>query len=220
MYETGAPDAASSVTSLTLLEQLKAREPDSWIRFCRVYGPLIYGWARYAGLQPSDAADVCQEVFLVVAGRIAEFRRVQDRNFRNWLWTIAHTIIQAHFRKTADRPVASGGTSANLRWSQVADLEPSVFSECEQTDKAAILWRVLKVLREEVSDSAWRAFWRMTVDGEPANTVAAELGLTNWAVYKSNARLLHRVRQELEGIVSWQDLLRVRGKDTLSGPVL
>ncbi|MFH1922159.1 MAG: sigma factor [Planctomycetota bacterium] len=41
----------------------------------RLYGPAVYRWARQAGLQASDAADVVQEVFTNVAADIATFRR-------------------------------------------------------------------------------------------------------------------------------------------------
>lgn len=212
--ETPSDNAFSGVTSLTLLERLKVREPDGWNRFCRVYGPLVYGWARHAGLQNSDAADVAQEVFLVVAGRIAEFQRVRNRNFRNWLWTISHNVIQAHGRKLRNRPVAVGGTTGNLRFAELAEFDSAGHPASEIDDRSGIVLRVLQLLREEVSDSAWQAFWRTAVGGEAASVVASDLGLTHWAVYKTKARLLHRVRLELDGLVAWDDLLRIGQTDS------
>lgn len=199
----------SGVTSLTLLERLKVRESDGWSRFCRVYGPLVYAWARHAGLQCSDAADIAQEVFLVVVRRIAEFQRIRDRNFRNWLWTISHNVIQAYSRKSRNRPAVVGGTTGNLCFAELADLDSAADPASEIDDRSGIVLRVLHSLQEEVTDSAWQAFWRTAVGGEAASVVAADLGLTHWAVYKTKARLLHRVRLELDGLVSWEGLVRI-----------
>ena len=47
-----------------LLAKVKCREPDAWRRLVELYALLIYRWCRSAGLQPTDAADVSQEVFI------------------------------------------------------------------------------------------------------------------------------------------------------------
>src|SRR2546429_6346288 len=52
----------------------------SWRRLADLYGPLVYGWCRGRGLQPADAEDVLQEVFLTVASRIGDFRRERERS--------------------------------------------------------------------------------------------------------------------------------------------
>ena len=48
-------------TSLSLLEQLR-RSPDeaAWARFVHLYSPLLFGWARQAGLDEGDAGDLVQ----------------------------------------------------------------------------------------------------------------------------------------------------------------
>ena len=65
---TGLSSATPSATSTSFLERLRGREAGAWERFCKVYGPLVYRWARKAGLQDQDAVDVGQEVFRTVAG--------------------------------------------------------------------------------------------------------------------------------------------------------
>lgn len=192
------------------------REPAGWSRFCRLYGPLVYAWARHAGLQRADASDVTQEVFLVVVARIEEFERLQERNFRNWLWTICHHVIQAHFRKQGDRPLAVGGTSANLFFSQLEEVTPNEDPLSEFNERTSIVLRVLNSLRDEVPAATWQAFWRTAIGGESASIVASELGVTRWAVYKSKARLLHRIRQELQGLVPLDGMLSISDSDALS----
>src|ERR1700723_3169857 len=54
-------------TPVSLLEQLRRTGDDApWIRFVRLYYPLIHDWARRAGAGPEDAADLVQEVLLVL----------------------------------------------------------------------------------------------------------------------------------------------------------
>src|SRR5262245_10994419 len=103
-------------TSPTLLERIRAHDSDAWQRFVRIYGPLIYGWARKAGLQASDAADIVQEVSAAVHRNVARFRRdTPTESFRGWLWTICRNKVRDHFRNRRSRPGAEGGTTANLR---------------------------------------------------------------------------------------------------------
>src|SRR3954454_6421981 len=82
-------DFRPEMTSPTLVEGVKRGDPDAWGRLARLYGPLVYAWCRQAGLQPADAEDVLQDVFVTVAARVGEFRhgRAGD-TFRGWLWTI------------------------------------------------------------------------------------------------------------------------------------
>ena len=196
----------SQLTSLTLLERLRGRERDGWFRFCRIYGPLVYAWGRNAGLQSADAADVVQDVFLVVARRIHEFQRLEQRNFRNWLWTICHNILQAWYRRLAQHPRAEGGSSAQLRLTQLHEYSAS-FHEVELSDRIRVVLQVLSVLQEEVSAVTWQVFWRTAVGGEEAQLIASEFGLTRWAVYKIKARLLQRIRQEIAGLISLDQVL-------------
>src|SRR5687768_3792442 len=50
--------AALHTTSLTLLERLRQPgDQEAWTRFVQLYTPLLYHWARRAGLQEQDAAD-------------------------------------------------------------------------------------------------------------------------------------------------------------------
>ena len=211
--ESPSSAEVSRFTSLTLIDRLRNREPEGWLKFCRIYGPLVYGWARRSGLQSTDAADVVQEVFLVVARRIEEFQRVRERNFRNWLWTICHHTMQAHFRRIAERPQAEGGTTAHIRVSQLS-LSPDFADDSEHDDRLQVVTQVLSVLRSEVQHSTWQAFWRTTIEGEEPLLVATELGMTRWAIYKIKARMLHRLRTELEGLASISELLNVPPADS------
>ena len=62
----GESVATPGSTASHLLEQVKANEEPAWRRLATLYTPLVYSWARRAGLQTEDAADVVQEVFRAV----------------------------------------------------------------------------------------------------------------------------------------------------------
>ena len=88
-------------TSLTLLQRLRANEPDAWRTTVHLYSPLLYQWCARAGLQGADADDVTQEVFRAAATHLESFRR--DRagdTFRGWLRVITRNMILLHFRKS------------------------------------------------------------------------------------------------------------------------
>jgi hypothetical protein len=58
-----------NTASESLLERL--RRPDAqvpWVRFVELYTPLIYYWARWAGLQMADAALGRAHLDLLLAG--------------------------------------------------------------------------------------------------------------------------------------------------------
>lgn len=61
-------------TPASLLERLKQPAPqDAWDRFVRIYTPFIYDWARQAGLQTADAADLVQEVLTSLIQKLPQF---------------------------------------------------------------------------------------------------------------------------------------------------
>jgi RNA polymerase sigma-70 factor (ECF subfamily) len=76
-------------TSASLLERL--RQPGdqaAWSRFVQLYTPLLYSWARQVRLQHADAADLVQEVFTLLFGKLPEFKYDTQKSFRTWLRTV------------------------------------------------------------------------------------------------------------------------------------
>ena len=109
----------------SLLERLKARDPEAWQRLIDLYTPLIYGWCRQCGLQAEDLADIGQEVFAAVASNKEGFRRdVPGASFRGWLWTITRNKVRDYFRRQKGKAQAQGGTAFQQRLAQVPEDEP------------------------------------------------------------------------------------------------
>lgn len=195
-------EEANEHTSLTLLEKVRCDDPEGWTRLSDVYGPLVYRWAREAGLQGDDAADVVQEVFRSLLKAVHGFRREKPGDsFRGWLYVITRNKIRDHFRRISSRPDARGGTAFNLRLNELPDACADETSEVGQLETNGVYMRALESIRENFGEKTWQAFWRMTVKNDPAAEIAEDIGLAVWSVYKAKARVMKRLRTEFEGML-------------------
>jgi RNA polymerase sigma-70 factor, ECF subfamily len=196
------PAAQSDLTSLSLLERARANDPDGWRRLVRLFEPLVCHWCRRAGLDEHDAADVAQDVFRSVAASIGRFRRDQPGDsFRGWLWGVTRNRLRDHYRKLAGQVAAVGGSDAQARLDAVPDLEPPTDEPSGAAAPGGLVRAALELIRSEYEDRSWQAFWRVAVEGQPPAAVAADLGLTVFAVYQIKYRLTQRLRRELAGLV-------------------
>ncbi len=189
----------SSISS-TLLQRLRARQPEAWRRLVDLYGPVVYRWCRQLGVSQADAADVVQDVFTAVAADLARFHR--DRpgdSFGAWLRTITRHRVSDLFRRRQGQPGADGGTSAYQRLLNLAETEEESSTAGTVEKEPRFTRRVLELLRAEFEERTWQAFWRIVVDGQPPAEAAAALDMSLPAVYQAKSRVLRRLRQELGG---------------------
>lgn len=187
-------DGVSLSTSKSLLQGLKAQEPDAWVCFVRLYGPLLYTWCRRRGLQPNDAADAVQEVCRAVHRRVGEFRHAARGAFRSWLWTIARNKILDLYRVRGTPGVGGSGHQEAM---QQLTMEQPVEEEAQLTDagdRAALMRRALELIRPCFEPPTWQAFWRCAVEGHHTADVAADLCMSAAAVRKARSRVLQRLR--------------------------
>ncbi len=191
-------------TATSLLQRLRQTDgnTDAWQRLSELYGPVVYGWARRAGLQPHDASDVMQDVFQSLTGNVARFRkRNENDSFRGWLWTITRNKIRDHFRELKHRAPAIGGTDANQHLQQLAEQPPEPDTESGSVEMSGIRRRALQLVQGDFESRTWQAFWRSAVEGDAPADVAADLGISIWAVYKARSRVLQRLREEFADLL-------------------
>ena len=184
-------------TPASLLERL--RQPgqrQAWDRFVDLYTPLIYFWACRMGLQAEDAADLVQEVFIVLLRKMAEFRYDPARSFRAWLRTVV--VNKWHDLRRRREAALRGGAADGLHDVAVADPADEVW---EEEYRRQVVGHALELMQAEFEPTTWKACWEMTAQGRPADEVAAELGITLAAAYAAKSRVLRRLRQELEGLL-------------------
>jgi RNA polymerase sigma-70 factor (ECF subfamily) len=191
---------AYDVTSHTLLQRVQSQDPAAWRRFVHLYGPVIYRWTKRARLQPTDGADVTQEVFQAVAQDLPKFRRDSPgASFRGWLWGITRNKVRDHFRRTSPHR-GVGGDTAFDQLQQLPDLSEDSKEQISGLT-AELAHRALQLIQNEFETTTWQAFLRCTVGNVSATEVAAELGLSIAAVYKAKSRVLLRLRHELDGLL-------------------
>jgi len=184
-------------TSASLLQRLRRPDdPAAWERFVQLYAPLMYYWARHAGLQSQDAADLVQDVLALLLQKLPEFDYDPSRHFRSWLRAVTLNRLRDRARRRADRPIAHG--EAGLEEVPVPDGAEVL---AEQDYLRHLTRRALEVMRADFAEPTWRACWAVAVEGRPAAEVAAELGMTVGAVHAARFRVLGRLREELQGLL-------------------
>lgn len=192
--------------STSLLDRVQQMQPDAWARMVDVFSPIVYRWARVAGLSGSDSADVVQDVFVAVAKNISKFERKKDKaSFRSWLATITRNRVKDLYRKREKFPAGLGGTEALQRFQRVPQpnlVTPSV-DELEKSISLADLdqrlpIRILEIVKSQSEPKTWQAFWLTTVNGDSATDVAARLGMKLESVYQAKSRILRRLRGRLD----------------------
>src|SRR5262245_10965659 len=85
-------------TSVSLLDRLRAARPDDpdWRRLQDIYLPMIHLWlGRVPGLR-DEAADLAQEVLMVVVREIPRFERQREGSFRAWLRQVTVNRVRTH----------------------------------------------------------------------------------------------------------------------------
>jgi RNA polymerase sigma-70 factor (ECF subfamily) len=185
------------VTSASLLERLRdPREQTAWKHFVQLYTPLLFRWARGAGLQPQDAEDLVQDIFTTLVERLPGFRYDEHKSFRAWLRTV--TLNKWRDRHKARVPAAHD-QQAGVLAAQAGPDPAELRAEAEYRGELAR--RALELMQKDFQPTTWKACWETIAEGRPAAEVAAELGLTVSAVYCANCRVLGRLRQELAGLL-------------------
>jgi RNA polymerase sigma-70 factor, ECF subfamily len=191
--------AGSRSISSSLLDLVRSHDNAAWERLVRLYEPLVYSWSRKEGVSAEDAADVVQEVFRAVWRRVAEFHRDREGDtFRGWLWTITRNKVHDHFRSRGLQPAVIGGTDLYRRLQEVPEpVSQSTHALVAGDELGGLLHRAMELIRGEFEERTWQAFWRLTIDGQPAADIGRDLGMNPSAVRQAKYRILRRLRQEM-----------------------
>jgi RNA polymerase sigma-70 factor (ECF subfamily) len=180
-------------TSVSLLERLRQpADQGAWERFVDLYTPLLFQWARRAGLQETDAADLIQDVFQALLRKMPDFTYDRSGSFRAWLRTVLLNQWRTRLRRRTELPLNEADSAL-----AEPDAQEAV-TEKEYRDY--LIGRALEVMRKDFQPATWQACWEHVACGRPAAEVAAEVGISVKAVYLAKARVLRRLREELQGL--------------------
>src|SRR5688500_1099737 len=95
-------------TPVSLLERLRRpAEAEAWEGFVELYTPLLFHWARDAGLQESDASDLVQDVFAALVAKMPDFVYDPRKSFRSWLRTVTLNRWRDKMKQRSRQPVVA-----------------------------------------------------------------------------------------------------------------
>jgi RNA polymerase sigma-70 factor (ECF subfamily) len=94
-----------NTTSISLLQRLRQPgEQEAWARFVKLYTPMLFSWARWVGMNDSDASDLVQDILTTLVQRLPLFNYDQSKSFRGWLMTLVLNCWRDRQRRQAVRP--------------------------------------------------------------------------------------------------------------------
>lgn len=186
-----------TVTSWTLLEGLKRADRQTvWGEYVSRYRPLLVRHFQRLGIQLQDAEDIAQETLLAFARAYGEGKYDPSQGrLRSWLFGIAHRTLRAWNRQQARAVPATQITQSD----ELPDVDHQ--SELWEEDwRDAVLEQCIEEVRREVEPTTFAAFAKFAREGRPAREVAAELGISENAVFGAKRRILRRIRELLPAV--------------------
>ena len=203
-------DQPRDLTSLTLLERVKANDQQAWQRLMDLYSPLVYHWC--ASWQVTGADDVVQNVFLGVAGGIEKFQRPRPDDpsaagggattgtFRGWLGAITRNKLRDFYERCQRQPVAQGG-SEFYRLLQELPADSLSDDAADAAQVSDVYHRALELIRADFQEPTWLAFWRTAVENQTPAEVGPALGMSKAAVRQAKARVLRRLKEVVGDLI-------------------
>ena len=175
------------------------RDSQAWADFHRIYAPMISSFLRRMGLTNADTEDATQDILMIAhaALRDGTYDRSRGR-FRAWLYGVARKkALEAHRKRR--RPSRAQAVDRGDGIDLLSGIEdPSEEAErliWEQEWRYAVLAEALRQVRPALSPNVFEAFVRFGVQRQPAEEVAAELGISTSSVYVYKQRALEAIRQ-------------------------
>ena len=177
-------------TPVPLLQQLKnPNDHLAWESFVLLYSPLLEGFSQRLSLPEPDAADITQQLFLVLLRRFQTFEYESGKRFRGYLWRTFFRLALRYYRRRGDvLPLEL----------EAATEDTPLMDEAEF--RAKFIARMLEVKRDQFSQPAWRSFVECRLKGRTAKVTAELLGLTEANVWKHCSRVARVLRTELSDL--------------------
>src|SRR5262249_30723483 len=128
------------------------REDQAWDRFVSLYTPFIFSLARRAGAGRDEAADLVQDVFLLLTKKMVDFKYDAQRSFRGWL----RTVVMNRLHETARRK----SPPAHVIASEFDLAETTGIDSIEETEyRSHLIARALEIMQNEFAPTTWKACW-------------------------------------------------------------
>ena len=124
---------------------------------------------------------------------------VEKGRFRGWLFRVARNIAVDLIDEKAKKAVASGKTTVARMLQEFPDRGDSAPSFELEYRRALFDWASREV-KSDVKEITWQSFRKTAIDGEKAEQVAEQLGITVGSVYTAKCRVVARIREKIAEI--------------------
>ena len=206
------PETPSLRTRPSLVAGLQAGDEDRWHEFFRLYGPVIRGFARKAGLTETEADEVVQETCIGVARNVTERYDPAKCRFKTWLlnlasWRVKNQFTKRHRWDERKQPAFiddSGQGAPNLRDVAGTDAWVTIWDE---EWRANLLQAAVAKVRAEFSATQFQIFDLNVLKEWPAGDVAKSLGVSFASVYLAKHRVSAALKKEMARLESqWESV--------------
>jgi RNA polymerase sigma-70 factor (ECF subfamily) len=179
-------------TPASLLERLrKPSEAAAWNYFVELYSPLLFRWAKRAGLQDSDAGDLVQDVFVILWKKLPTFRYDRSQSFHAWLKTV---FLNEHRQRLRSPRPAALGSSFETPGDSSEQLD-------DPEHRAYLIRRAFALIEREFAPLQTRAFREYVLRERSVDDVARELGLSVGTIYAIKSKVLSKLRHDLRDLL-------------------
>lgn len=179
-----------STTRLTLVQRICSGDDDSWRELERVYRPLIRSTLRRFGFQSQDVDDLAQDVLVSLHRTVDQFvHNGRVGAFRRWLRIVTVNQAREYLRSKGSRSCTTEKLDA------FADETSSLTAELDKQHDLHILNVMMDRVSGDFTPTTMESFKRYVIQGQSADEVARELGVSIQAVYLSKSRILKRLRE-------------------------
>ena len=183
-------------TSESLLIRLKSEaSSDDWCRFVHLYTPLIFYWARKAGLSREDSADLVQDVLTIVYQKLPAMEYDPDKSFRGWLRTVTLNRHRELLRRKKIKCVTASQTGIE----KLPD--PNLLESTWDIEYGRrLVASAMEIVKPDFEVKVWAAL-EMLIAGRKPQEISRQTGVNVWTIYSAKNRLMARLRRELDGLM-------------------
>ena len=168
------------------VERARAHDEDAWARIYRELAPVLLGYLRARGA--AEPEDVLGEVFVQAVRDLDRFDG-DERDFRAWIFSIAHNRLIDERRKAGRRPLVPVPEETLAHAAGAGDVEAEALSRLGAEELTAMIGRL--------SADQQSVVLMRTLGGLTVPEVARAIGKREGAVKQLQRRGLARLRKEL-----------------------
>lgn len=179
-------------TRVTLLARLRdGSDAQAWAQFESIYRDMLIRFCRARGVQPADADDLVQAVFLKLVKGLRRFEYDPAKGrFRSYLFRCVHSVLNdwRHERTPGGAAIESLGRAEHA----AADVVEPPDWEREWVDHH---YRMAFAAVARTVDPRSAEVFEALRSGRSVEDVARDMGMTDQAVYKVQQRMRERLRE-------------------------